>query len=167
MKNAIAALAGMTTLGLAACAGATTAPVGQDVTGPAPVPDLRAFPAATQGQTRHVINLPAMQDENRAKIELIVGKTQQVDCNHHFYGGQLQERTAEGWGYNYYVLDNLGNGASTLLGCPSNASRTAFVRSSSETIVRYNSRLPLVVYTPSDVELRYRVWRAGEEQSVK
>lgn len=167
MKNVIAVLAGITTLGLAACAGATTSPMDQEGVRPAPVSNLDAFPAATQGQTRHVITLPAMQDENTAKVELIVGKTQQIDCNSHFFGGQLQEKTAEGWGYNYYVLGSLGNAASTLMGCPPNSSRTAFVRSSNETIVRYNSRLPLVVYTPSDVELRYRVWRSGEEQIVK
>lgn len=167
MKIAIAAFAGITTLGLAACAGAATSPREQEVARPAASSDLNAFPAAAQGQTRHVINLPAMQDESSAKVELIVGKTREIDCNNHVYGGQLQEKTAEGWGYNYYVLDSLGAGAATLMGCPPNSNRTAFVRSSSETIVRYNSRLPLVVYTPSDVELRYRVWRSGEEQSVK
>jgi ecotin len=29
--------------------------------------------------------------------------------------------------------------------------------------VRYNSRLPLVIFAPTDVEVRYRVWRAGPE----
>lgn len=53
------------------------------------------------------------------------------------------------------------------MGCPPGSERTAFVRSSDETLVRYNSRLPLVVYTPEDVELRYRVWRGGEEQTVR
>ena len=168
MKNTIAAIVGMTTLGLAACAGATTTPPGQDRPhAEAGASDLTAYPAATRGQKRHVIRLPQMQNEDSAKIELIVGKTQQIDCNHHMYGGQLQERTAEGWGYNYYVLDSLGQGATTLMGCPDNSTRTAFVRSSSETIIRYNSKLPVVVYTPEDVELRYRVWRSGDEQTVR
>jgi ecotin len=30
-------------------------------------------------------------------------------------------------------------------------------------LLRYNSRLPLVVYVPSGVEVRYRIWRAGPE----
>lgn len=168
MKNAIAAIVGMTTLGLAACAGATPAIPGQDrPTAEAGATDLAAYPAATRGQKRHIIRLPAMQDEGNVKLELIVGKTKEIDCNNHMYGGQLQERTAEGWGYNYYVLDSLGQGATTLMGCPNNSTRTAFVRSSAETIIRYNSKLPVVVYTPEDVELRYRVWRSSEEQSVK
>lgn len=128
--------------------------------------DLQAFPAAQPGQTRHVITLPAQDDDAALKVELIVGKTMRIDCNRHSFGGALEERTAQGWGYSYYVLENLGQGVSTLMGCPPGSEREAFVRSSSETLVRYNSRLPLVVYTPQDVQLRYRVWRAGAEQSV-
>jgi ecotin len=30
-------------------------------------------------------------------------------------------------------------------------------------LLRYNSRLPLVVYIPGGVEVRYRIWRAGPE----
>ena len=30
-------------------------------------------------------------------------------------------------------------------------------------LLRYNSRLPLVVYVPEGVEVRHRVWRADPE----
>jgi ecotin len=30
-------------------------------------------------------------------------------------------------------------------------------------IIRYNSRLPIVVYVPEGVEVRYRIWTAGTE----
>lgn len=128
--------------------------------------DLAAFPPARAGQKRHVINLPAQKDEDLLKVELIVGKTMMVDCNNHMFGGQIEQRTAQGWGYDYYVLERLGEAASTLMGCPSGSQHNAFVRSSHQELVRYNSRLPLVVYTPADVELRYRVWRADVEQQV-
>jgi ecotin len=129
--------------------------------------DLAAFPKPEAGQKQHVIQLPEAEDEWAIKVELIVGKTEMIDCNNHFYGGGLEERIAEGWGYNYYVLPELGAGASTLMGCPDNTKREAFVRSNVETIVRYNSKLPLVVYTPDDVELRYRLWRADAEVVVE
>jgi ecotin len=29
-------------------------------------------------------------------------------------------------------------------------------------LLRYNSRLPLVVYLPEGVEVRYRIWRADK-----
>ena len=30
-------------------------------------------------------------------------------------------------------------------------------------LIRYNSRLPVVVYVPEGVEVRYRIWRAEPE----
>jgi len=33
-------------------------------------------------------------------------------------------------------------------------------------LIRYNSRLPIVVYVPEGVEVRYRVWSAGPEAKV-
>jgi ecotin len=33
-------------------------------------------------------------------------------------------------------------------------------------LIRYNSRLPVVVYAPEGVEVRYRLWSAEPESSV-
>jgi ecotin len=129
--------------------------------------DLTAFPPARNDQTRHVIRLPKQRDEEGFKVEIIVGKTMKIDCNNHAFGGKVEERTAEGWGYTYYVLDSLGTARSTMMGCTSRAERAAFVRSSAQALVRYNSRLPLVVYAPSDAEVRYRIWRAGAERPFR
>jgi len=30
-------------------------------------------------------------------------------------------------------------------------------------LVRYNSRLPVAIYVPDGVEVRYRIWSAGAE----
>ena len=30
-------------------------------------------------------------------------------------------------------------------------------------LIRYNSRMPIVVYVPEGVEVRYRIWTAGGE----
>lgn len=159
MKMLSLSLSSAMALSLCACAAATAANP--------PASDLAAFPAAVAGQTRHVIHLPAQADEDLAKVEIIVGRTMRIDCNNHFFGGEVHERTAEGWGYSYYVLDSLGNAASTMMGCPPGSERDAFVRSSQQRLVRYNSRLPLMIYAPDDVEVRYRVWRAEAEQSVR
>jgi ecotin len=48
-------------------------------------------------------------------------------------------------------------------GCPAGSEKMEFVRSGSELLTRYNSKLPVVVYAPKDVEIRYRLWRAGED----
>jgi len=42
-----------------------------------------------------------------------------------------------------------------------------FVRLGGEPyFIRYNSRLPIVVYVPEGVEVRYRIWEAGAEVNV-
>ncbi|MFC5372660.1 serine protease inhibitor ecotin [Brevundimonas faecalis] len=165
MKLPSILFAGVAALTLSACATA------QAMTETAPSSEqadaLKAFPAATAGQTRHVVNLPSRSDEDALKVELILGKTQTVDCNRQFFGGRLETRTAEGWGYDYYVLPALGNAASTLMACPPGSERQAFVTTQEQPLIRYNSRLPVVVYAPSDVEVRYRVWRAGETQTAR
>lgn len=158
-------------LNAAVAAGVVSCTVPSVVAQPAPLApnpsDMAAFPLPTSAQTRHVLQLPARTDEDSHKVELIVGKTMTVDCNNRFFSGRLQERTAEGWGYTYYTLDSLGQAVTTLMGCPPGSSKQAFVRSNQQELVRYNSRLPLVVYTPKDVELRYRIWKAGDEVTVR
>ena len=165
MKYPLTILSCAAAMTLAAC-GTTSAQVGPGV-GPQGADELKAFPAATAGQTRHVIRLPQQANEDALKVEIIVGRTARVDCNNHFFGGRIETRTAEGWGYDYYVLPALGAMAGTLMGCPANSEREVFVAAPEQPLVRYNSRLPLVVYAPQDVEVRYRLWRAGETQSAR
>ncbi|CAD5107859.1 serine protease inhibitor ecotin [Zestomonas carbonaria] len=124
---------------------------------------LKPYPSAPEGYNRHVIDLPAKPNEADHKVEIIAGKTLEVDCNTHRLGGEWQEKTVQGWGYNYYELSKVGPAASTLMACPDNSRRQAFVPVGGETfLVRYNSKLPVVIYAPEDVEVRYRVWSAPE-----
>ena len=125
--------------------------------------ELVAFPPAPAGQVRRVIFLPTERDENALRVGVIVGRTMMVDCNRQMFSSKLEERTVEGWGYNYFVVTNVGPAASTMMACPTNARTRQFVRSSDEPLLRYNSRLPLVIFVPADVEVRYRIWRAGRE----
>lgn len=127
---------------------------------------LDAFPAATSGQTRHVLELPALANEDEMKVELIVGQTRTIDCNQQVLGGELSEVTLEGWGYTYYLLPEIKDGASTMMGCPPGSDREAFVTLPQQTLIRYNSKLPVVLYTPEDAEVRYRLWRAEEVRKL-
>jgi ecotin len=127
---------------------------------------LKPYPAAADGYARHVIELPAQANEAEHKVELIAGKTLEVDCNQQRLGGQWQEKTVEGWGYNYYQLGQVGPAVSTLMACPDGSRKPAFVQVGGEPmLVRYNSKLPLVIYAPADVEVRYRVWSAAAATS--
>jgi len=112
--------------------------------------------------SRHVIRLPKQENESDFKIELIVGKTVRTDTvNRYFFAGDLKMETIPGWGFDRYVLPKLGPMGGTLMAVPPDAPRVEhFVSLGSETLVRYNSRVPLVVYVPAGVEVRYRFWRA-------
>lgn len=128
---------------------------------------LKPYPAAADGYNRHVIELPTQANEAEHKVEIIAGKTLEVDCNQQRLGGQWQEKTVEGWGYSYYELGQVGPAMSTLMACPDGSRKQAFVRVGGEPqLVRYNSKLPLVIYAPKDVEVRYRVWSAAAETST-
>lgn len=163
MRNlSVATLACAAALAITACA---TAPVVAQ-TGTAANDPMRPYPAATAGQTRHVFSVPPVDNEGEFKVQLIVGQTQVVDCNHNILGGQIQRRTAEGWGYDYYVLPEVSAGISTLMACPPGSQTEKFVTLGQETIVDYNPRLPIVVYTPDGVQVRYRIWRAGEVRGL-
>ena len=47
------------------------------------------------------------------RVGLIVGRTLMVDCNRQIFSAKLEERTVEGWGYNYFTVTNVGQPAST------------------------------------------------------
>ncbi|MFG0633588.1 serine protease inhibitor ecotin [Pseudomonas sp. xss_2] len=126
--------------------------------------DVAPYPEAEQGFTRQVIHLPAQADESAHKLEILAGKTLEVDCNRQRLAGTLEEKTLEGWGYSYYRLEKVGGPVSTLMACPDGKKTKAFVPVIGEGfMLRYNSKLPVVVYVPKGVEVRYRVWSASEK----
>lgn len=124
---------------------------------------MQAFPQPGPGQARRVVRLPAERDEDNLRVGIIVGRTMMVDCNRQVLGARIEERTAQGWGYTYYVVTVSGANATTRMACPNNQRTRQFVRGPEEPLVRYNSKLPLVIIAPSDVEVRTRVWRPGPE----
>ncbi len=128
--------------------------------------NMKAFPPAGAGMVRHVLHLPPQADEAGFKIELIVGRTVEIDAgNRYFFGGRIEEETIKGWGFPRFVVSKLGPMAGTLMAVDPNAPKVArFITLGGEPyIIRYNSRLPVVVYVPEGVEVRYRIWTAGAE----
>jgi ecotin len=102
---------------------------------------MKAFPPAEKGMVRHVLQSPKQDDESALKVELLVGKTVQVDeGNRYFFGGKIKVETI--------MAIN-----------PDAPKVNRFVTLGGEPfLIRYNSRLPIVVYAPEGVEVRYRVW---------
>jgi ecotin len=128
--------------------------------------NMQAFPPADPGMVRYVIQVPPLADEDAAKVELVIGKIVNTDpSNRYFFGGRLETETIQGWGFPRYVLRELGPMAGTLMAVdPSVPKVDRFIALGGDPkLLRYNSRLPLVVYVPEGVLVRYRIWRAGPE----
>ena len=128
--------------------------------------NMKAFPPPENGMVRYVLQLPQQDNESEFKVELLVGKTVQIDeKNQYFFGGKIQEKTIKGWGFPRYLVRELGPMAGTLMAVDPNAPRVSrFIRLGGEPyLIRYNSRLPIVVYVPKGVEVRYRIWSASSQ----
>jgi len=126
---------------------------------------LKAFPTPEEGMTRHVLRLPEQDDETLFKVQLLIGKTVEVDeANRYFFGGKVERVTIKGWGYSYYILKKLGPMAGTRMAPPPGAPKVKKFVSLGGTpeLLRYNSRMPMVIYVPKGVEVQYRVWRARQ-----
>ncbi len=131
--------------------------------------NMKAFPPASEGMVRHVLHLPKQNDESAYKVELIVGKMVQVDeGNRYFFTSKIEEETINGWGFLRYNVSTLGQMAGTLMAIDPNAPKVnRFITLGGEAyLIRYSNRLPIVVYAPEGVEVRYRVWRAEPESRV-
>ena len=132
--------------------------------------DLKPFPEAETGSRRVVIRLPAVDAPDNRRVELIFGKMMEVDCNRYFLSGRLARKVAQGWGYDYLVLGKVSGPASTMMACPPDEPKRAdFVRvnlgrdDAQNGWQRYNPKLPIVIYVPDGIEVRYRIWTADKQ----
>ncbi len=127
--------------------------------------NMKAFHEAPKGMKRHVILLPhkARGEEQSFRVELIAGKTMMTDgVNRMMMGGSIHEQTVKGWGFRYYEVES-GAVASTLMAPgPGAAQVERFVHMQGK-LLPYNSRIPLVVYAAEDLEIKYRIWSAGDD----
>lgn len=129
---------------------------------------LKAFPEAEEGMVRHVLHLPQQADEFAFQVELLVGKTVQLDgVNQYFFSGTIEAVDIEGWGFTRYVVSKLGPMAGTRIGVHPDAPKAdRFITlGGGPHLIRYNSRLPVVVYVPEGVEVRYRIWHTTPEST--
>jgi len=127
---------------------------------------LDAFPAAQPGFTRVVIELPdkSREQEGEFRLELIAGKMMLSDgVNQLRLGTSIIKQDLKGWGYSYYEVPDTSATLSTLMAAPEGAPQVEQFITTAPLMIRYNSRLPIVVYLPVAYELRYRIWEAPEQ----
>ncbi|MDB2386590.1 serine protease inhibitor ecotin [Shewanella sp.] len=119
------------------------------------------FPAPAKSQLQHVLTLKPLDDESNYMIEIQVGKTKAVDCNKHALLGKIQQRSLKGWGYDYYNVDTITAGPSTMMACFDGALTQQFLSIQGDLMLPYDSRLPKVFYLPANSQLRYRIWQVA------
>ena len=120
------------------------------------------FPTAQKGYKKITVYVPKANKEQHLKLELLVGITKQVDCNTHTLIGNIKAQTLTSYGYNYYTVESDGTLASTNMLCLNNTTTKKFIPLAPY-FTNYNSALPLVIYLPESMELKYRIWKANEK----
>ncbi len=127
---------------------------------------IKAFPLAESGMVRYVLQLPAKENESLFKVELLIGQIVQTDIkNRYFLGGKIEQKTIKGFGYTYYEVSKIGPMAGTLIAVdPNDPKVDRFIKLGGKPyLIRYNSKLPIVVYVLEGAEVRYRIWSSGAE----
>ena len=128
-------------------------------------PELKVFPATKEGMDRFVIVLSHKErgEEDDFMVEIIVGKTMLTDgINQMRLDNAIETRPLKGWGYTFYEVTGSSSVMSTKMAVPEGTPRVKKFVSASPRQVRYNSRLPIVVYAQEGYEVRYRIWKAYE-----
>jgi len=131
--------------------------------------NMSAFLPSEEGMVRYVLQVPKQDDESIYKVELIAGKIVKVDKrNKYFFGGKIEVETIKGWGFPRYNLSKLGPMGGTMMAIDPNEPKVnRFIKLGGEPfLIRYNSRLPIVVYAPVGVDVRYRIWSADNETKM-
>ena len=100
------------------------------------------------------------------RVELIVGRELQVDCNRQMLRGRLQAQPVAARGARLYRVSGGDVVASTRMACPAaQPPRRAFVPlSGPPTVVPYSVSQPIVVDAPRDLQVRWRLWKAENRQ---
>ncbi len=125
---------------------------------------LKAFPDAQQGMQRYVIELAHKErnEEQDFRVQLIVGKKMKTDgVNLVRLGTSIEALPLKGWGYTYYEAKPESATLSTMMAAPEGAPEVMQFVTTAPLFIRYNSRLPIVVYAPEGYEVRHRIWAAS------
>ena len=138
--------------------------------------DLGPYPLPAAGQTRWVIQLPGVlpptpdprlsPSPSDWRVQLIAGREVETDCNQQAFRGRFRASKLKDLGVSVYRVSEVGPMVSTRMACPpGEAKRRVFVAMGSKPfVVPYDASRPIVVYTPKNLQLRWRLWKAEKLQ---
>ncbi|MCL1048953.1 serine protease inhibitor ecotin [Shewanella abyssi] len=124
-----------------------------------PQESSKMFPAPKEGQVQHILTLDKLENESDYMLEIQIGQTKMVDCNKHGLSGRVIQKPLQGWGYRYYEVESISAGPSTMMACFDQALTEKFLPITTDLKLRYDSRLPKVIYLPENSQVRYRIWK--------
>ena len=119
----------------------------------------KMYPLPKEGQIQHVLTLTPLDNEADYMLEIQIGQTKMVDCNKHGLTGEIKQLSVKGWGYNYYQVEAISDGPSTMMACFDKALTEKFVAIPGSMKIPYDSRLAKVIYLPENSQVRYRIWK--------
>jgi ecotin len=121
--------------------------------------DLTIYPNLPN-MVKNVIFMDPLANELLCKVEFYAVKSLEVDdCNKHSLFGDFEVKTLEGYGYPYYVFNTNSQVISTKMGCGNTIKKVKNVASGKTETVRYMSLLPIVIYTPIEIDVKYKIWK--------
>ncbi|MGG6232358.1 ecotin family protein [Tenacibaculum sp. SDUM215027] len=125
--------------------------------------DVSIYPKPEKGFKQMIIEVPHSDNDSNKKIEFVIGKWMEVDtCNKHGLVGSIEKKELKGWGYSYYDFKTDGGVISTRMACMENSVIRKFI-SSQPKIVRYNGKLPIVIYVPEGYEVQFKIFKAEDD----
>lgn len=131
--------------------------------------DITVYPSASENENRNIIWLDKLANEEDYKVEIIATKTGVKDCNHTSYHADLNRKSLKEWGYDFFVVVKSDLFITTLMGC-SNIKNTLVdlpvSLTKSESLQPYNSRLPIVIYAPKEMQIKFKIWKVEAIESA-
>jgi len=126
------------------------------------------YPAAQAGYCRHIVYLPSAGNENDLLVEMSVGRTFARDDSPLAFRGRIEKRVLPDWGYEYYFVSNIEETPVPMMAFLEPDQTEAFVAVDfgRGLLQRYNSKLPIVIYTPDGFSVRYRLWWAASHYQL-
>ena len=121
--------------------------------------DLTIYPNIPN-MVKNVIFLDPLANESLYKVEFYTVKSIEVDeCNKHYLFGDFEVKNLEGYGYPYFIFNSNSQVISTKMGYGNDVKKVKNVPSGKTETYRYFSILPIVVYTPKDIDVKYKIWK--------
>jgi len=106
---------------------------------------------------KHVFILPKKDNESQYEIKFIIGKTLLVDCNRHSLVGDIHNKSINEYSYTVIEIEIEKNILiSTRMGCPKPKTKRFITLRTQRHFTPYNSKIPLVIYAPKDIEVSYK-----------